>query len=99
MGGPMPYSAEISRASPTCFVFLIDQSGSMEEAIGGGEGQRKCDVVTDALNRLLSELAIRCAKEEGVRDYFHVSAIGYGATISSAFTGAISGRDLVPISE
>ncbi len=58
----MAYTAEISRANPTCFVFLIDQSGSMQDAIGGGEAlQRKCDVVADALNRLLSELVIKCA--------------------------------------
>jgi hypothetical protein len=25
----MPYTAEISRANPSCFLFLIDQSGSM----------------------------------------------------------------------
>ena len=29
----MPYSAEISRSNPTCFLFLIDQSGSMGDAV------------------------------------------------------------------
>ncbi|MFO0210739.1 MAG: VWA domain-containing protein, partial [Pseudanabaena sp.] len=28
----MPYSAEISRRQPSCFLFLIDQSGSMSDA-------------------------------------------------------------------
>jgi hypothetical protein len=28
----MAYTAEISRANPTCFVFLIDQSASMQDA-------------------------------------------------------------------
>ena len=56
------YSAEISRANPTCFVFLIDQSASMQDEIGNAQGQRKCDVVADAVNRLLSELTIKCAK-------------------------------------
>jgi hypothetical protein len=96
----MAYTAEISRANPTCFVFLIDQSGSMQDAIGGGEAsQRKCDVVADALNRLLSELVIKCAKEEGVRDYFHVGVIGYGATVGPALGGPLAGRELVPLSE
>ena len=27
----MPYSAEISRDNPTCLLFVIDQSGSMDE--------------------------------------------------------------------
>ncbi len=28
----MAYAAEISRNNPTCFLFLIDQSGSMAES-------------------------------------------------------------------
>jgi hypothetical protein len=94
------YSAEISRANPTSFVFLLDQSASMQDSIGGGEGQRKCDVVADALNRLLSELTIKCAKEEGVRDYFSVSVIGYGGSnVGPALAGPLAGRIIVPLSE
>lgn len=97
------YSAEISRANPTCFVFLLDQSASMQDPIGsgeGGEGQRKCDVVADALNRLLSELTIKCAKEEGVRDYFSVSVIGYGGSnVGPALAGPLAGQILAPLSD
>lgn len=95
------YSAEISRANPSCFVFLLDQSRSMEEGIGGeeGTGQSKETVVADAINRLLQELAIKCAKEEGVRDYFHVAVIGYGHTVGPALTGELAARELVPLSE
>ena len=96
----MPYTAEISRANPTCFLFLIDQSESMREAIGGGDvPMAKADAVADAVNRLLSELTIKCAKEEGVRNYFHVGVIGYGAKVGPAFGGALAGQDLVPLSE
>ena len=98
----MAYSVEISRANPTCFVFLLDQSTSMEDPIAaGGEGtpKRKADAVADALNRLLFELSLKCAKEEGVRDYFHVAVLGYGARIGSAFGGELAGRDLVPLSQ
>jgi hypothetical protein len=96
----MPYTAEISRSSPTACVFLVDQSASMEEPVGGAqEEKRKCDAVADALNRLLSELTIRSAKEEGVRDYFYVAVIGYGASVGAAFSGPLHGRDLIPISE
>ena len=60
----------------------------------------KADVVADALNRLLTGLAIRCAKEEGVRDYFYVSVLGYGGrTAQSAFGGILQGQELVPISQ
>ncbi|MBB5960416.1 hypothetical protein FHS29_007040 [Saccharothrix tamanrassetensis] len=95
----MTYAAEISRANPSCFVFLVDQSASMSDPIGGGAQQRKADVVADAINRLLAELSVKCAKEEGVRDYFHIAVIGYGHTVGSAFTGPLAGRDLVPLSQ
>jgi hypothetical protein len=98
-GAPMTYTAEISRTNPSCFIFLIDQSASMVDPIGDAKVS-KADVVADALNRLLTELAIRCAKEEGVRDYFHVAVTGYGGrSAQSAFGAALHGRDLVPISQ
>jgi hypothetical protein len=71
----------------------------MQDQIGSGEGQRKCDVVADAVNRLLFELGIKCAKEEGVRDYFYVAVIGYGADVAPALAGPLAGRELVPLSE
>ncbi len=96
----MPYTAEISRANPSCFLFLIDQSGSMADPFGVGESsRRKADGVADAINRLLQNLVIKCAKEEGVRDYYHVGVIGYGAHVGPAFSGPLAGRELVPVSE
>jgi uncharacterized protein YegL len=96
----MAYSAEISRANPSCFLFLIDQSGSMEDPFGSGESaKKKKDGVADAINRLLQNLAIKCAKQEGVRDYYNVGVIGYGAKMGPAFGGPLAGRELVPISE
>lgn len=95
----MPYSAEISRTNPSCFLFVIDQSGSMADPFGGEAGKRKTDGVADALNRLLQNLVIKCAKSEGVRDYYHIGVIGYGANVGPAFLGALSGKQLVPISQ
>ena len=95
----MPYSAEISRVNPSCFLFLIDQSGSMSDPFGGQSGKQKAEGVSDAINRLLQNLVIKCAKSEGVRDYFHVGVIGYGSQVVPALGGALAGRPLVPISE
>jgi hypothetical protein len=96
----MKYTAEISRTNPSCFLFLIDQSASMADPIGTGESGAKKSVAADAINRLLSNLCIKCAKEEGVRDYFHVGVIGYGGTVAGpAFGGGLAGRDVVPLSE
>jgi hypothetical protein len=55
--------------------------------------------VADAINRLLQNLVLRCAKAEGVRDYYHIGVIGYGRTVAPAFGGTLAGRILVPISE
>ncbi|MHA1410023.1 MAG: VWA domain-containing protein [Candidatus Odinarchaeia archaeon] len=96
----MSYSAEISRSNPTCFFFLIDQSGSMEDSFGGSTVTgSKAVAVADAVNRLIQNLVLRCAKAEGVRDYFYIGVIGYGVAVGPAWTGAHSGKDLVPISQ
>jgi hypothetical protein len=96
----MPYSAEVSRTHPSCFLFLIDRSGSMSDPFSGGaEGKKKADGVADAINRLLQNLVIKCAKSEGVRDYYHVGVIGYGDRVGPAFEGALAGQELVPISQ
>jgi hypothetical protein len=100
----MAYEAEISRSNPTCFLFLIDQSGSMSDPVGDESGRRKADALADALNRLLMDLCIRCTKDarEGVRDYYEIGVIGYGAQggiVGSALGGALSGRELVRVSE
>lgn len=80
----MPYNAEISRTNPSCFVFLVDQSHSMNDPWGAEEGSTKSQGVSDAINKLLQNLVIRCSKEEGIRDYYHVSVIGYGKDVGPA---------------
>lgn len=95
----MPYAAEISRTNPSCFLFLVDQSGSMGKPFGGQSGKIKAQGVSDAINRLLQNLVLKCAKSEGIRDYFHVGVIGYGQGVAAAFGGNLAGRCLVPISD
>src|SRR5437763_11169830 len=96
----MAYTAEISRTNPSCFVLLIDQSGSMSDPFGAGDaGTQKANGAADAINRLLQNLVIKCAKSEGVRDYYSVGVLGYGSNSGPAFGGALAGRELVPISE
>jgi hypothetical protein len=94
----MSYTAEISRRNPSCLLFIVDRSASMEDPFPGGI-KRKCDGLADSLNRLLYELAIKCAKEEGIRNYYDIGVIGYGAAVESAFGGQLAGRSLVPIAD
>jgi hypothetical protein len=94
----MSYTKEINRKNPTCFLFVIDQSGSMDETMSGG--RIKSEFVADVLNRTIAETIVRCTKADGVRDYFEIGVIGYGGDdVGSAFGGALSGRTLLPISE
>jgi hypothetical protein len=95
----MPYSAEISRSNPTCFLFLLDQSKSMLGPIGGGQGKTKADAVAESLNRLLYTLVLRCVWGQNVLDRFHVGVIGYGRQVAPALGGTLAGRELVPIGE
>lgn len=64
----MSYTAEISRTHPSCFVFLIDQSGSMQEGWAGEAGKNKAEGLSTIINRLLQNLVLKCAKSGGVRD-------------------------------
>ena len=95
----MPYSAEISRANPTCFLFLIDQSKSMLGPLAGAGSQSKAASVATSVNQLLYALVLRCVWGSSVMDRFHVGVIGYGAQVGPALGGALAGRDLVPIGD
>jgi hypothetical protein len=94
---PMTYSAQIARATPGYVCFLIDQSGSMSNAVGGS-GTAKSAFLADAVNRVLEELSLTSVKGEDVRHYFDISVIGYSTNnIGSAFVGQLAGRDTVSI--
>lgn len=95
----MPYSAEISRNQPTCFLFLIDQSGSMADAWGEDASNKKADQIATVINRFLRELTLKCRRDDGVRPYIHVGVVGYGAQVGSAFCGSLAGKELVTIVE
>jgi len=69
----------------------------MGDPWGRDTQKRKCDAVADVMNRMLSNLVIKCTKAEGVRDYFHVGIVGYGGNVVPALAG-MTATELVPIS-
>ena len=92
-------TAEISRANPALFLLLIDQSASMADPIGSGEGEKQA-VLADVVNKLLQNLCIKCNKQAGILDYFHVGVLGYGGdAVTPALGGALAGREVVTVSE
>ncbi|MBB6049612.1 vWA domain-containing protein [Armatimonas rosea] len=95
-------NSDITRYTPSCFCFILDQSSSMAEPFGERDGQApvtKAEAVAMALNNLLRNLILSCSKSDGVRNYFEIAVIGYGEEVAPAWQGALRGRELVPIAE
>ncbi len=99
-----PYSQEISRQHKACFLFLLDQSFSMEEPLGGSD-QRKCDALATAINDWLQNMAILASGDEGIKDWWDVGVFGYrtdeasNMIIEPALLGELAGKRLASISE
>jgi hypothetical protein len=78
-------------------MFLIDQSGSMDEKMD--TGSVKAHFVADVLNKTLYELIIRCITADGVRNYFDVCVLAYGDKgVRSGFAGELADNLIHPIS-
>jgi hypothetical protein len=95
----MAFSAEISRHQPGCIFFLVDQSTSMNLPFGTN-GTSRAQRLTQAINRLLQELVVRCTKsqDEGVRPYFDVGVFGYGSeAFGPLLGGTLAGKPLVSV--
>jgi hypothetical protein len=74
-----PYDTRISRERPACFVFLIDQSGSMSEKWGMDNTKTKAEIVAENVNNAINELINICQKSDPKPlHYFDVCVIGYG---------------------
>ena len=90
------YRADISRETPTCIVFIVDQSGSMINSIP--TGKTKAGFVADVLNRTLYSLVTTCTKSDGIRNYFDIGVIGYGGNKPTpGLGGALANTILHPI--
>lgn len=100
----MPYTQEISRENKALFVFLLDQSFSMEEPLGNS-GKRKMDELALALNGWLQNMVIRATGSEGIKDWMDIGVIGYrtdmeaNPIIESPLGGALAGKMLCSITE
>ena len=101
----MPYTADISRNNPACFLFLLDQSGSMTGALGGQPGLRKMDGAADAINRVLDTVSQRCSQGLDIRDYFHIGIITYTtdgggrSTLGTALPGTSPEQPFLTVSQ
>jgi hypothetical protein len=86
----------IDRDHPELIVFLLDQSGSMNDALAGGT-RSKADEAADAINKTIQVTLAKCIKPEGVRDYFNIGVIGYGKDGEAA--SLLKSQTHIPISK
>lgn len=94
------YTAQITRNTPTAFIFLIDQSVSMQKTTTlYGEDMPMAEAVARIVNHQLNELVLRCIKGSETRDYYDIAIIGYGEKAYSGWKGELEGRDFVKPSE
>ena len=100
----MTYSQEISQKTPGAFLFLVDQSRSMNKTFGTdqiGKPASRAQILANALNNTLAELVNRCMRDDGISNYFEIGIIGYGKSRRPGYCweGNLADRTMVPISE
>ena len=89
-----PYTAYITRHTPSAFVFLLDQSGSMDSKLSlpNGNFEQKSVFLANAINDILNQILDRCIKGTEIRDYFDIAIIGYGGQESETANFAWEGN-------
>jgi hypothetical protein len=90
----------ISSTNPCLLVYMIDQSGSMNEKFGNASHTKAVELA-NAMNDILYEVGLRCIGSGGeLKNRFEIAVIGYGKTESaaqSAWEGALSNKWVVSI--
>lgn len=90
------YTAQITRSTPTAFIFLVDHSVSMQKKTTLlGEEMTMAEAAARIVNRQINELVLRCIKSDDVRNYYDIAVIGYGENAYSGWSGELEGRDFV----
>ena len=91
-----PYTAQITRNTPTAFIFLVDQSVSMQKKTTlYGEEMTMAEAAARIVNNQINELVYRCIKLDDTRHYYDIAVVGYGEEAYSGWQGELEGRDFV----
>ena len=92
----IPYTAQITRNTPTAFIFLIDHSVSMKGKISlFGEEITKSEAAARIVNNQINELVLRCVRMNDTRHYYDIAVVGYGENAYSGWQGELEGRGFV----
>lgn len=92
----IPYTAQITRNTPTAFIFLVDHSVSMEQITTlYGEQMTMAEAAARIVNNQINELVLRCVKMGDTRHYYDIAVVGYGEKAYSGWQGELEGRKFV----
>lgn len=90
------YTAQITRNTPTAFIFLVDHSVSMKKMTNlFGEEMTMAEAAARIVNRQINELVLRCIKSNETRHYYDIAVIGYGERVYSGWNGDLEGKNFV----
>lgn len=90
------YTAQITRNTPTAFIFMVDQSVSMKSmTVLNGEKITLAEAAARIVNNQINELVYRCIKTTEVRHYYDIAVIGYGREAYYGWNGELEGRRFV----
>lgn len=99
----MLYQSQWGSTHPGCVIILIDQSGSMSDAFGGGQvgaGTKKCDWAATAVNGLLRDLVKMNTTGSTIKGRIDIAILGYeGSSVRSALGGPLAGKDFLTLQE
>ena len=92
----IPYTAQITRNTPTAFIFLVDHSVSMQQMTTlFGEEMTMAEAAARIVNNQINELVLRCVKMGDTRHYYDIAVVGYGEKAYSGWQGELEGRKFV----
>lgn len=90
----------ISSTSPCLIIYLIDQSGSMDDKFGNGSHSKATELAL-AMNEVIYEVGLRCIGSGGdIKNRFELAIIGYGKQgdeVQSGWEGQLTGKWIVSI--
>lgn len=92
----IPYTAQITRNTPTAFIFLVDHSVSMKKMTTlFGEEMTMAEAAARIVNSQVNELVMRCIKMGETRHYYDIAVVGYGEKAYSGWLGELEGKGFV----
>lgn len=90
----------ISSTSPCLIIYLLDQSGSMDDKFGNGSHSKAAELAL-AMNEVIYEVGLRCIGSGGdIKNRFELAIIGYGKEgdkVQSGWEGQLTGKWIVSI--